>query len=391
MNQTNNTLGGGTSFHPSNWALYNEGIMTKRPNGSAAFTPVSGSALDWGLLYAQTSFVDRKHNNRRVQWGWAREDLPGGDILKQQGFQGAFALPRELFAHVTKGLLDPDRELQSSGAYVTKGPNGTFTASVLGIKPLSDVVQGIRKGARKINFSRENVQSAIKILQATGSMHMELSATLRSVAGQVGFIIAASPNREEQTLVYYDTSNNRVVVDRKYSTTLKGFSTAPTYGFFYPYILSTGPEDLNIRIFLDGSLLEVYINDRFALTTRIYPSRDDSTGFGVFVGNGGSAVFDSIEAWMDTVNVWPERPLNSSSQLLFDTPYQTNNYQVSMTRFCSVLDDTDQYKNSGGLATKPQSWRKDDAATQQRNQHKPLSSYQFGFNVHSEFITSNRS
>jgi beta-fructofuranosidase len=328
MNRPNSWLGGGTNFHPSNWALYNEGILTKRANGSAAFTPVSGSALDWGLLYAQTSFVDRKHNNRRVQWG----------------FQGAFALPRELFAHVTKGLLDPDGGLQSSGAYVTKDPNGTYTASVLGIKPLSDVVQGIRKGARKINFSGENMHSAIKILQATGSMHMELSAKLRSVAGQVGFIIAASPDREEQTLVYYDSSNHTVVVDRKHSTVLKGFSTAPVYGFFYSYTLSSGPEDLNIRIFLDGSLLEVYINDRFALTTRIYPSRDDSTGFGVFVGNGGSAVFDSMDAWLDTVNVWPERPLNSSSQLLFDTPYQTNNYQVSITHFSSVLDNTDQCK-----------------------------------------------
>jgi beta-fructofuranosidase len=29
---------------------------------------------------------------------------------------------------------------------------------------------------------------------------------------------------------------------------------------------------------------------------------------------------------MTNVNVWPDRPLNSSSELIYDTPEETNNY-----------------------------------------------------------------
>lgn len=56
---------------------------------------------------------------------------------------------------------------------------------------------------------------------------------------------------------------------------------------------------------MDGSLIEVYANDRFALTSRIYPSREDSTGILFFKEDG-------VE--------------NSSSMLVFDTPAETGNY-----------------------------------------------------------------
>ena len=65
---------------------------SRRENGSAQFTPESGGAVDWGNLYAVTSFYDPKHK-RRVQWGWSPEDMDDFAVL-QQGFQGALSLPR---------------------------------------------------------------------------------------------------------------------------------------------------------------------------------------------------------------------------------------------------------------------------------------------------------
>jgi beta-fructofuranosidase len=66
--------------------------------------------------------------------------------------------------------------------------------------------------------------------------------------------------------------------------------------------------------------------DRFALTTRIYPSREDSTKFGVYVAEGASVHAFGAKAWVGLSNVWPGRPLNSSSDLIFDTAAETNNY-----------------------------------------------------------------
>ncbi|KAK4999718.1 hypothetical protein LTR66_001314, partial [Elasticomyces elasticus] len=149
--------GGNVSFHESaHWALWNEGHVTKRENGSAAFTPISGGAGDWGLLYALTSFNDTK-NNRRVQWGWAPEDLVGDDGLfsaHQQGFQGAFPTPRELFVHTSRNLVNMDGQLGKMGnSYVSQSNDGTFTAQTLGVRPLPDVVTGLRNGSVQHSFS----------------------------------------------------------------------------------------------------------------------------------------------------------------------------------------------------------------------------------------------
>lgn len=80
-----------------------------------------------------------------------------------------------------------------------------------------------------------------------------------------------------------------------------------------------------MHIFVDGSLVEVFINDRFALTTRIYPSRDDAFNIFHYVAEGSAATFDNLELWTDIINVWTERPANSSSALITDSPGDTGN------------------------------------------------------------------
>lgn len=45
-------------------------------------------------------------------------------------------------------------------------------------------------------------------------------------------------------------------------------------------------ELLRLSIFLDGSIVEVFANGRRCLTGRIYPTRSDSVGVGVFAREG---------------------------------------------------------------------------------------------------------
>ena len=82
-------------------------------------------------------------------------------------------------------------------------------------------------------------------------------------------------------------------------------------------------------IYMDGSLVEIYINERFAMTARIYTAMTCSTGFGAYVGEGGEGkgvMFENVESWVGLRNVWPERPANSSSPLLWDSPEETDDY-----------------------------------------------------------------
>ncbi|KAK3075591.1 hypothetical protein LTR53_000929 [Teratosphaeriaceae sp. CCFEE 6253] len=325
------TEGGNVSFHESaHWALWNEGNVTRRENGSAQFTPIAGGAGDWGLSYALTSFNDTKHD-RRVQWAWAPEDLTGDGGLfsaSQQGFQGSLTLPRELFVHEVDGVLNANGAVSDGKeAVLTPDASGAFTARTLGVRPLPDVVAGIVAGAEHLSW-KSATYNASQILQPAGDAHLELKASIRSASGAAGVIVAASPDLSEYTTILYEPGNSTILVERAHSSSIEGFANVTVTGFFAPYTLaSTGEaEAISMDVFVDGSIVEVYVNERFALTTRVYPSMECSTGFGVYVAEGASAVVGGVEAWLGTANVWPGRPADSSSPLLWDTAAETNNY-----------------------------------------------------------------
>lgn len=252
------TEGGNVSFHQNNhWSLWNEGIVTRRENGSAEFTPVAGGAGDWGNLYAMTSFVDTKNKNRRIQWGWAPEDM-GNFGLLQQGFQGALALPRELFVHETRNVVLAAGAPKGNFRYV-QNEDGTFHAYTLGARVLDDVACALRNGSQ-VWHGPAGTQTESKIL-GNGSTHMELTATFRNIQGVVGLTIAASPGMEEYTNIYWDPSNNTLNVDRSMSSTINEFLNDTIVGYFAPHnIAGQGVEDVNVHIWLDGSLLEVHVN-----------------------------------------------------------------------------------------------------------------------------------
>jgi beta-fructofuranosidase len=55
-------------------------------------------------------------------------------------------------------------------------------------------------------------------------------------------------------------------------------------------------------VFLDHSVVEVFANGHTCLTSRIYPSRTDSTQV-QFSTRGGSATLKSLDAWQ-MENIW---------------------------------------------------------------------------------------
>lgn len=301
-------------------AMWTEGIVSSRANGSAEFTPLAGGRADWGVGYATTSFVDTKNDSRRVQWVWVLEALNNFG-LRQQGYQGAMALPRQLFVHETTNVVNPPGGMGNS-RYVEES-EGMYTAYTLGVKPLPEIVDAIREPATYKFYGHGWHDDCIE-----GSSHMSLTITLSKVTGgTAGVYIAQSPDGKECTAIYYSPGNNTIQVDRSKSSLLNPhIRFEPAFGYFKPHQTRSGEEAITMTIFLDGSLLEVYANDRFALSTRIYPARNDSTRFGLYLGDGAKADFSDFSSWIGLKNVWPKRPTNSSSALIFDTEEQTGNH-----------------------------------------------------------------
>jgi sucrose-6-phosphate hydrolase SacC (GH32 family) len=134
-------------------------------------------------------------------------------------------------------------------------------------------------------------------------------------ATQVGVRVCCSPDGAEQTEISFDPAAGTLSIDFSKSS-LSSEVTWPwphphrreqqpgaNYVQAAPFALSPG-ETLELRIFLDGSILEVFANRRQCITQRIYPTRVDSTGIDLF-SRGGSARVRTLEAWeIAAANLW---------------------------------------------------------------------------------------
>ena len=111
-------------------------------------------------------------------------------------------------------------------------------------------------------------------------MNLELT---HQDAKQCGVKVCCSPGGEEQTLVYYDAarrSSRWTPPSRAWRKGRKSVEAGP---------LELRPDEpLQLRVFVDKSVVEVFANGRQAVMRRIYPSRADSLGVAVF-SQGGPA------------------------------------------------------------------------------------------------------
>jgi beta-fructofuranosidase len=111
-------------------------------------------------------------------------------------------------------------------------------------------------------------------------------------APQAGLRLRIAPDRSEQTLVYYDRAQRLICVDRSQSSTAASADRGIQSG---PFLLGRR-EPLRLHIFLDGSVVEIFANDRFCLTARIYPENRHSMGVALHA-SGGTARIVSLDSW----------------------------------------------------------------------------------------------
>ncbi|KAF2159734.1 glycoside hydrolase family 32 protein [Zasmidium cellare ATCC 36951] len=318
-------------WHPlAHWSLFVLGDVHPRGNGSAEFETKASGVLDWGNSYAMNAFHDTKHD-RRVLWGWSDEDLNNTAAVVQQGYQGSLGLPRELYIKKFHGVHAPIKN-------VVKGPeiwqnssqNGTYSVVTVAQRPLPEVVNAI-EGEKHCLVSRSEIVTRRQDLPQVNSSHFHLQTTIGKAPSTgkddfLGVQLRASPNQGEYTEVRYYAFNSSVVLDRTHSTLLAAshpdIGTATFVGHFEPFTYANGTENIVMDFFVDGSLLEIFINDRFAMTSRIYPSRADALGAALVVK--GEAQIENVSLWEMEANVWPERPLNASSPMMFDPYYETH-------------------------------------------------------------------
>ncbi|KAH8669696.1 glycosyl hydrolase [Tricladium varicosporioides] len=253
-------------------------------NGKPKFKVTSHGTIDAGILYAIHLFRDAE--DRLLQLGWADESA-NPRVVKDQGWAGCLGHPREFFE-----ISRPISITAHEDIWNVDHETGTMTT--LGIRPARQV-SGLRSD-KKITSLRE--------FSRLRSDNFEVKATFKNLNGseKLIFNVRQSPSYEEVTKIIFDIWEGRITVDRRNSSLQNLGTESADVGDFR---LLSG-EDLKIHFFVDNSVIEVFANDRFALTSRIYPSLSTSVGASYYFGGFDSENVE-FHCWEGHKNAWPLR------------------------------------------------------------------------------------
>ena len=120
-----------------------------------------------------------------------------------------------------------------------------------------------------------------KAAPGTASMPQDL---IRLFTGDTSSISVPVAARQRASLISIETSNSSILPD----VMMRPPETAPVK-------LLPG-ETVKLRVFIDKSVVEVFVNGKQCVAVRVYPGRDDSNGVSI-KSMGGDAELRSLTAW----------------------------------------------------------------------------------------------
>ena len=165
--------------------------------------------------------------------------------------------------------------------------------NTLGIEPI-DAVKTLRYDSKKLGSVSLPANEDIQLKEASGNA-IEIEAEIEPrEARMVCINVLQSPGKEEYTPIcfYINTGGRKqnmaqVLIDPSRSSLRKDvFARIPEF-------LDVQLEEdnlINCRIFIDRSLIEVFINGKQCVTLMVHPSRTDSTGISLRAQGGDAQI-----------------------------------------------------------------------------------------------------
>jgi beta-fructofuranosidase len=225
------------------------------------FAPASqhSTKIDLGeYFYAGSTLLDNRR--RQILIGWIREGR-SRELTLKAGWSGALSMPRLL-------------SLRSN--------------DVLSIEPIPQIRQ-LR--TKHVHFPN-GIRQLSKLLAAVRGDSLEIVAKFSSAQdGKIGIKVRASPDMREETLIGYDSKTKYLFIDGTRASITPGVDHKRMGEMF-----ELQPnERLQLDIFLDHSIVEVFANGRACVTSRIYPALPDSLGVDLL--QSGNARLVLLDIW----------------------------------------------------------------------------------------------
>ena len=234
--------------------------------------------MNWpgGTFFAPEQLQD--DNGRNIIWGWVLERKP--ETFPDYGWSGIMSLPRVL-------------SLAKNGA--------------LQINPPEEV-----KAIRLNEVQENNMVLEANAEQTLKTKGKSIELKIEMIGGDTapyGVKVFCSPDGKEETAIIYDPLKKQLVINFIKSS-VKGpvkmsshaMFGAPVDGFPEKVSEQRAPfelgkdETLQLDIFLDRSIIEVFANGRQCVTQVVYPELENSTNVKIFSGSE-KVIVKKAQSW----------------------------------------------------------------------------------------------
>ncbi len=119
-------------------------------------------------------------------------------------------------------------------------------------------------------------------------------------AVEVWLSVLRAPDGAEETRIVYDAGSGELWIDREHAS----LDPEPARERRGAAVRLASDGTLGLRVFVDGSVVEVFASNGTCLTSRVYPTGAQSIA--VWLGvRGGPARIRRIDAWV-MQTIWPE-------------------------------------------------------------------------------------
>ncbi|GAA4326718.1 hypothetical protein GCM10023149_29700 [Mucilaginibacter gynuensis] len=205
------------------------------------------------------------------------------------------------------GIVD---ERRSSQAQLNAGWAHTFSLprtyslladnKTLGQAPAAQTTS-LRSSGSQQTLTNISVSTTSNVPVADGAK-AEIIATLNPAtpASSYGLNIRRSNDGSEVTKLYYDAVGKNIILDKSISS-LSG-NVEDKVLLTQPYDEVAFGKPATFHVFIDNSVIDVFINEKAAFSARIYPTKADSKGVQLY-SNGGTTVFTSVVTYGIGTNV----------------------------------------------------------------------------------------
>ncbi|WP_255570250.1 GH32 C-terminal domain-containing protein [Cohnella sp. CFH 77786] len=199
---------------------------------------------------------------------------------------------RTVLFSMVQNVRTPQAEYQSGWAHNLALPIALSLDNndKLKVEPIQEL-QSLRRN-KIVDFKNKKLASANAHIQNVKGDMLEIMMEIDpGNAKKFGLKVRRSEKGEEETLLYYDKTNQTFNVDR----TKSSIDPDVRVGGIQGDDVDLDGQNLKLHIFLDRSVIEAFANDKKKLTTRVYVGRYDSLGLQVYAD--GDITVKSMQVW----------------------------------------------------------------------------------------------